>query len=413
MAWSATARRVWRLLPATVLAAVALTALAAPARAGILEDARALAARGQRAAALRLLEDRLQTDPADADARVLYGLMLSWDSRYDDARREFEAVLAKHPDYTDAITGLINVELWSKHPERAEQIASRVLDRKGSDTRLLYAKARALRAQNRDREALEAINQLLVADPTNQDALAEERSLRESLQQWKASFTRTFDWFNHGAGSWNESDFDITRGTALGTVGAEFSRADRYGLHSNITELTFYPHLRHGTYAYLGFGYSADGVLFPNYRLGAEIFQSLPAGMEMSAGWRKYGFAQNTNLYTGSLGKYLGNWLLTTRVYLTPDLLGVSHSVSVSARRFLRHPGDYVDFRFGTGASPFDPRSREELASLKALSGYVQWRKSLGLHWMSDLLVGLALEDRLHGVALEHYVLQSTMYYRF
>jgi YaiO family outer membrane protein len=153
--------------------------------------------------------------------------------------------------------------------------------------------------------------------------------------------------------------------------------------------------------------------LFPTYRLGAEIFQSLPGGMEASVGYRKFGFSEYTNLYTGSVGKYLGNWLLTTRVYLTPDALGVSHSVSLSARHFMRHPGDYIDLRFGTGASPFDPRSKEELASLKALSGYVQMRKSLGLHWMSDFLVGLALEDRLHGVALEHYVLQSSVYYLF
>ena len=104
---------------------------------------------------------------------------------------------------------------------------------------------------------------------------------------------------------------------------------------------------------------------------------------------------------------------MSTRVYVTPDAMGMSPSVSVSARRFLHNPGDYIDFRFGTGASPFDPRSKEELASLKAVSGYLQFRKSMGLHWTSDLLIGLALEDRLHRVALEHYVLQSSLKYKF
>jgi YaiO family outer membrane protein len=392
---------------------VLLAAMAPAASADILQDARALSSKGQDAAALRLLEDRLKADPDDSDARLLYGLILSWNGRYDDARREFQAVLAKHPDYTDATTGLINVELWSQHPERAELIASRELERKGGNPGLLRAKARALRAQNRDREALEAINQLLMLDPTNQDALSEERSLRQSMQKWNTGFKRTFEWFNHGGGTWNQTDLSFSRSTPAGGVGFNFSRADRYGLHSNLSEMTFYPHLRAGTYAYLGFGYSHDGTLFPYYRLGAEIFQSLPAGMEASVGFRKFGFSSYTNLYTGSVGKYLGNWLLTTRLYLSPDQLGTTKSVSLSARRFLRHPGDYVDFRFGTGASPFDPRSKEELASLKAVSGYVQLSKSFGLHWQSDFLIGLALEDRLNRVAVAHYVLQSALHYRF
>lgn len=399
--------RVALLMMAAILAAPAVWA------ADILVEARGLSSNGHRPQALQLLEKYLQDSPDDPDARTLYGLMLSWESRYDDARKQFETVLAKRPDYSDAVAGLINVELWSSHPERAEQLAARTLERKGHSSPLMLAQARALRAQNKDREALDVLDRLLSSDPQNQSAILAERNLRESMRQWRVSYSHTYEWFGHGSGAWNQNDLTLGRSTPLGGVSATFSRAERFGLHSNISEINFYPHIRQGTYGYLGFGYSYDGTLFPNYRMGAEIFQSLPHGFEGSLGYRRFGFGEATNMATGSLGKYLGNWLIGARFFFTPDELGVTKSVSFSARRYLSHAGDYIGFRVGTGPSPFDPRSRDELKALKAFSTYVQFRKGISSHLQWDFLVGMAVEDRQYRVALQHYVFESSMNYRF
>ena len=402
-----------RITPAAGLWVALIVAPALSHAADVLADARALSSSGHRPEAIRLLESRLQESPGDADCRVLYALMLSWDGRYDEARKQFEMVLEKHPDYRDALKGLINVELWSGHPDRAEQIAARELERKGLSTDLLQVQAKALVAQHRERDALEVLRRVLAIDPLNQSAMEEERDLRESLNNWRVDYTHTYEVFQHLAGTWNENDLSVGRSTPIGSAYVTFMRADRFDLHSNLTEVTFYPHIRPGTYAYLGFGYSHDGTLFPKYRIGAEIFQSLPHGMEASVGYRKFGFSAWTNMYTGSVGKYLGKWLVTTRVFLSPDQLGSTKSVSVSTRRFLHHQGDYLEFRFGTGASPFDPRSLEELQNLKAASGYVQLRKSLGPHLRWDMLAGLAFENRIWQASVEHYVLQSTIGYAF
>jgi len=391
-------------------------AMMAPAlchAADVLAGARALSSSGHRAEAIQLLEKSLQESPDDPDYRVLYALMLSWDGRYDESRKQFEMVLAKRPDYTDAIKGLINVEMWSGHPDRAEQLASRALERKGPSADLSYVKAKALVAEHREKDALDVLHRLLEDDPLNQAAKEAERDLLQSMNNWRVDYTHTYEVFEHLSGTWNENDVSLGRSTPLGSAYVTFMRADRFNLHSNLTEATFYPHIRSGTYAYLGFGYSRDGTLFPNYRIGAEIFQSLPHGMEMSVGFRKFGFSSWTNMYTGSVGKYLGKWLVTTRVFLSPDQLGSTRSVSVAARRFLHHQGDYIDFRFGTGASPFDPRSLEELQNLKAVSGYVQLKKSLGPHLYWNMLAGLAFENRLWQASVEHYVLQSTIGYAF
>lgn len=397
---------------AALLAAVILAAPLSRA-ADVLADARALSSSGHRSEAIQLLEKSLQESPGDPDYRVLYALMLSWDNRYDEARKQFEQVLDRHPEYDDAIKGLINVEMWSGHPELAERIASRTLERKGPSPSLLFVQARALQAQHREGDALAVLRRLLVIDPLNQAAVEAERSLRESMNNWRVDYTHTFEWFGHTTGAWNENDVSIGRSTPAGSVNGSFMRAERFGLHSNLSEITFYPHIRQGTYGYLGFGFSHDGTLFPYYRIGAEVFQSLPRGMEASVGYRKFGFASWTNMYTGSVGKYLGKWLVTTRFFVMPDQLGATKTVSVSARHFLHHDGDYLEVRFGTGASPFDPRSEAELQTLKAFSGYAQLRKALGPHWGYDLLAGLAFEDRLYQIAMEHYVLRSTVSYRF
>jgi predicted Zn-dependent protease len=53
--------------------------------------------------------------------------MLSWDGRYSDARDQLDQVLAKNPANIDALSALIRVELWSGHPDKAEQLAYKAL----------------------------------------------------------------------------------------------------------------------------------------------------------------------------------------------------------------------------------------------------------------------------------------------
>jgi len=65
------------------LIVVALVMLAAAASAQAQDDviaaARAMSASGQRPKALAMLEGHLTEAPRDVDARLVYGLMLSWD----------------------------------------------------------------------------------------------------------------------------------------------------------------------------------------------------------------------------------------------------------------------------------------------------------------------------------------------
>src|ERR1700682_294259 len=288
----------------------------------LIDRARSLATGNERVEALALLDKRLADYPNDTDARTLYGIILSWNGRYDDARKALESVLERSTTHGDALPALINVELWSDHPERAEALASQALHSRPNDTSLLMSRARALKALNRTGDAADVLDKLLEVDPTNQQAKQLRSDLTESLRDWETSIEQSYEWFSDNRSAWLETQLSLKRQTRIGPVFMRLSHAHRLSLDSNLMEIEAYPSLRRGPYAYLYAGWSPDGKLYSAYKLGAEIFQGLRYGFEVSGGIRHLGFKDKVNVYTASLSKYYGNWLFTTRTYVTPAAAG-------------------------------------------------------------------------------------------
>src|SRR5437879_6295083 len=127
----------------------------------ILKEARSLATNKQRGKALEMLQRHLRESPEDVDARLLYGLVLSWESRWDPAREAIETVLAGHPSYADAALALTNVELWSDHADRAEEVMREFLERQPNNVNVMLARVRVMRALNRKKDGLALTRDIL------------------------------------------------------------------------------------------------------------------------------------------------------------------------------------------------------------------------------------------------------------
>jgi tetratricopeptide (TPR) repeat protein len=69
----------------------------------LIARARSLAIGNERVEALALLDKRLADHPDDTDARTLYGIILSWEGCYDDARKALESVLGRNANHGDAL----------------------------------------------------------------------------------------------------------------------------------------------------------------------------------------------------------------------------------------------------------------------------------------------------------------------
>jgi YaiO family outer membrane protein len=403
-------------------AALVEVAVAAPGQdqsakvADLVPRARALATGGHRDEALGLLHERLLQTPDDSDARVLYGIVLSWQGRYQEAREQLMSVLAKNPTHGDALPALINVELWSDHPEKALELAQRGLAKKPDDTTLLLAQARAQIDLKKKREARDTLNRILSLEPQNEDAVKMRRRLVRGMRVWEADADFDYEWFDHGLSPWQEIELSLRYHTPRGTVIGRASQAQRFGYNSHLYEIEWYPHIRTGTYGYVNFGYSPDANLYPRTRVAADIYQMLRWGLEGAVGYRRLNFSSSKiNIFVPALGKYYGNWYFTGRAFLTPDTLGVSHTVLVSARRLFGEEGvhDYLGIRLSEGAGLTQARSLLEIQVLKSSSATLEFDKSFGRRWGIEFTGGASKEDRTFARGIWHRRADGTIYFIF
>jgi YaiO family outer membrane protein len=378
-----------------------------------IAQARALAFDGKRPEALQAIERYLQAEPDDTDARTLHGTILSWEGRYEEARRELDLVVDRFPLHSDATPALIQVELLSGHADRAERLARAALAKSPADATLQLYRARALNNLRQSAQALRVLNGLLETDPANAPARVLSESLQEQSWRWTSNLSRTHEWFNDARAAWQETAASVSYQAGFGSMTARFSEANRFSISSRQVELDAYPSLRPGTYLYLNAGGSADRNLYPGYRLGAEAFQKLSYGLEASGGMRRLGFASAVNVYTGSLAKYYGNWLLTARALITPGTDGKSLSQQYSLRRYFADGTSSAGIRVGTGASPILNGTLNEIEVLRSnsIQGDLSWR--LARRWTVNTSVGHSREARLFRDNLHHNSISGGLNCRF
>ncbi len=378
------------------------------------EDVQRLALAGKRAEALALAEAILDARPYDVDTRLYYGTVLSWEGRYAEARDQLEQVLDKSPGYADARFALINVEIWDGNWERVTELASAGEEIDPETNSYLLAKAKALRNLDRPQDAVDTLDKLLDHEPNNHEARALRETIRDGLRRWQASSNQYYIFFSDSRQHWEETRYKATRYTSAGSLSFGATRTNGFGYRDNLYTTEFYPRIRPGTYGYLAMSYSQNAVLYPRARYAAEIFQTLPKGMEGSFGVRQFQFAQPFRLYTASLTKYFaGYWMVTARTYMSSAEAGISQSLQMLLRRYYDGPNKYIGLRYGIGASPYAVRSINDIQLLKShtFGADFVWRFDGG--WGMFFSGGISLQNRYQRSNLYQYSLNLGLNYRF
>jgi YaiO family outer membrane protein len=143
------------------------------------------------------------------------------------------------------------------------------------------------------------------------------------------------------AGSWQEAHLAFRYESLIARV----AHGDFAGATDEQFELEAYPRLGARSYLYLSGAVAADGILYPDWRLGAEYYRAFGKGFEASAGYRRLEFDSPIDLATISLGKYAGNWLLQGRIYEAEG----DTSWQMLARRYFGDGGTWLGARAGLG----------------------------------------------------------------
>lgn len=356
------------LLGLTALLAAASTAAAQPPG-DVRTEARTAAIAGHRSEATILLEAHLADSPRDVDARLLLGVILSWDGKYDDARTELRAVLDQAPAYNDARVALANVAWWTGQYEELRQLAATGRSQRPYDLEWVVLEARALEGLGRLREARSAVMSVLARQPGHPQARSLKTRLDAKLRPWSLTMGYAGDRFSDDRTPWAEYAVSLNRETPVGSVIGRVSRAERFGLADQLVEIEAYPTVRPGTYGFVSFGMSKDDTLYPSYRAAVDLYQSLGHGWEASAGFRRLGFTSVTTIYVGTITKYVGNWMVTGKAFSVPDFGGPEDSISYHGvvRRYVRGDGEsFVGAGYSRGYSREEIGDRAELALLNA-----------------------------------------------
>lgn len=299
-----------------------------------------------RAKAIDLAEKTLKERPYYYDVRVLLGYMYGWNKQYDKARNEFNYVLRKKPDYTDARVGLVTVETWDKNYQKAIQASDAGLKYSPDSPALKKQKALAQkRLYERTRKTTD--------HPTfrlRERKIVSEKG--EAQNEFAAYYERSnFDDLDY---NWELKKLEYKRKTPYGSIIFRVNNAKRFKQEGWQYEVDAYPKLGDGRYLYLNYGISS-ATFYPHTRFGGEIYQSLPQSFEASFGFRRLLYnSSNSTIWTGSLGKYIGNYWFSLRPYITPkEGSHFSRSLYLTARRYFGDdPDQYLSATGGVGSGP-------------------------------------------------------------
>jgi YaiO family outer membrane protein len=362
-----------------------------------------LSAKETREEARALCRRVLASSPDYHEVRIHLGRLHAWDGQYDAGREAIGYVLARQPGNVEAREALADLEWWAGRPAVAVQVCDDGLALQPRSVGLRYRKARILMAERDLEGALGAALAALEVDPDHQPSRRLRDDLKELAQRSRVGVEVTLDTFDRSFSPWWLVSVSATHRFDPGSVMVRVNRADRFAVTGYQLELDAYPRFRDGTYAYLNVGGSPSSI-FPGFRAGAEIYQSLPAGLEASAGARHLRFpASEVTIWTGSLSAYHGDWLFTVRPSVTPGGAGSGLSGSLMARYGLDDGDGFISATVGTGVSPDQASPTAEILRLRSHRAGLAVQKRIS---RAVVLTGgaslerqeaLAGEWRLHG----------------
>ncbi|HEX4887839.1 MAG TPA: YaiO family outer membrane beta-barrel protein [Luteibaculaceae bacterium] len=310
---------------------------------------------GERKKAQVILRAALAKSPEYQEIKIFLARTYAWDGQRDSARYYLAEVLRAEPANTEALVALIDVENWDEKYQISLDLCLGGLERQKTNTDLLYRKARAEANLLQQQTAMSSLRQLLLIDPAHKEGLQLLESLKTSVQKNNISVNYAQDRFERVFDPAHYAYLQYGRRTKLGSAFLRYNYAGRFEKSGHQLEADWYPNLFKGVYAYLNAGFSGTD-LFPNSRFGAEVYTKLPKAFEASAGLRQLQFGRGSDgsviLYTGTIGKYIGNYWLNVRTFITPGDAGTSNSYIFLARRYLNTAEDFIGLSGGFGFSP-------------------------------------------------------------
>lgn len=186
-----------------------------------------------------------------------------------------------------------------------------------------------------------------------------------------------YEHFDRDLSPWKLATFEVSGKSDRGTLIGRVTEVERYDTRGAQFEVDAYPKFDKQTYAWLNFGASSSDVL-ARRRYAAELFHTFTGAWEASAGARRIEFEHDSsNVYTGSLGRYWGNYWAALRPSIADTSEGTFAAGSLTFRRYFATGDDWIGFDAQAGQTPDNPLAARELG-LARWSGGIQGERLMG-----------------------------------
>lgn len=332
-------------------------------KSGTLEErfsfARELAFSGERLAAIDSAKAILSQYPGYTDVRIFLARVYSWENRYDESREQLQIVLDENGNHKDALNAFIDNEMWSSNYDEALSAANKAVDYHPLEINFIIKKAKVHDKQKDYDEASAALQNALTLDPTNEEVLELINQL-ELKTLLKIGLSYDGEYFKQPFTPWQNIALSASKKFSFASITLRGNYARRFAKDGIQFESDVWFSVAEGIYAYTNAGFSGSKV-FPKFRFGVEPYFKLPASFEASIGFRYLSFENsNVRIFTGHIGKYLGNFWIAVRPFITPKEKETSLSGSLIIRHYLSDVENYVSLQAGIGLIPFSNFTAEE-----------------------------------------------------
>ncbi|MBT8280533.1 MAG: YaiO family outer membrane beta-barrel protein [Muriicola sp.] len=311
-----------------------------------LRRAMALASDGRREEARDTLHNILNQYPDYIDVKSLIAKTYSWDGDYEEARKHFNRITSDERKNKEVWVAAIRNEIFALNRNTALGLANKALLYLPEDKELDSLRTRIIGAWEDPSSS---------SPPDKGEATeANERSNSVAVFSSADIFDVVFDPMYY-------SGLEFNFGTKYGKIIPRINYSNRFQIDGTQYEIDLYPQFSKKVYAYLNYGYSRSEI-YPEHRVGGDLYVNLPKGFETSLGARFLSFTDSdVAIFTGSAGFYKGNYYLSLRPYVTPrknSTMGISGVLT--ARKYLKDANNYIGINAGMG---FMPEFRQFLAN--------------------------------------------------
>ena len=339
------------------------------------ETAYQLAYDGKNTQANLMLGNFTKESPDNQEAKSLLASTYSWNGDYDKARADFNAVLSKNKTDKDIWISAIKNELYAKNYATALGLSNKALVHFQDDKELSRLKSLAFSGVNelafekdgwynveskvetnfnKSKKGNKGKNALVEKAKTDSTLVLRKTPVTEEKLKNRIAVNSSVTVFDQRFDPVVSSSISYKRQTKYGSIIPRLNNSNRLGKNGLQFDIDLYPKIAKGFYAYVNYGYS-NSELYPNHKVGGDIYYNHKSGFEFSSGGRYISFAtRDVKSITNSVGYYRGNYYFSLRSFITPgvDDKLTKASGNILVRKYLKDAENYVGVNFGIGFSP-------------------------------------------------------------